>query len=92
MKGRESHNPGATIYAHGMQDIHQEAKQTTENTLESMKKYYDSNARRQGSIEIHDLVMLKAKKIPTKRPLKKVSPKVYGPFKVLEKNGIWPDK
>jgi len=38
MKEREAHNPGATMYAHWMQDIHQRAKQTLENTRESMKK------------------------------------------------------
>jgi len=33
------------------------------------------------------LVMLNAKNIRTKRPSKKLSPKLYGPFKVLEKKG-----
>ena len=32
-------------------------------------------------------VMLNAKNIHTKRPSKKLSPKLYGPFKVLEKKG-----
>jgi len=41
MKEREAQNPGATMYAHWMQDIHQQAKQTLENTRESMKKYYN---------------------------------------------------
>ena len=31
--------------------------------------------------------MLNAKNIRTKRPAKKLSPKLYGPFKVLEKRG-----
>ena len=30
MKERQAHNPGATIYAHLMQDIHQHAKQSLE--------------------------------------------------------------
>jgi len=34
IKEREAHNPGATIYAHRMVDIHQQAKQTLENTRE----------------------------------------------------------
>jgi len=37
MKGREAHNPGPTMYAHWMQDIHQQVKQMLENTRESMK-------------------------------------------------------
>jgi len=32
MKDTEAHNPGATLYAHWMQDIHQQSKQTLENT------------------------------------------------------------
>jgi len=87
MKEREAHNPGATLYAHWMQHIHQQAKQTLENTRESMKKYYDRKATEQPSIEVGDLIMLNVKNIRTKRPSKKLSPKLYGPFKVLEKKG-----
>jgi len=87
MKEREAHNPGATMYAHWMQDIHQQAKQTLENTRESMMKYYDRKGTEQPSIEVGDLGMLNAKNIRTKRPSKKMSPKLYGPFKVLEKKG-----
>jgi len=76
MKEREAHNPGATLYAHWMQDIHGQAKQTLENTRESMKKYYDRKATAQPNIEIGDLVMLNAKNIRTKRPSKKLSPKL----------------
>jgi len=86
-KEREAHNPRATMYAHWMQDIHQQAKQNLENTRESMKKYYDRTATEQPRIEVGDLVMLNAKHISTKRPSKKLSPKLYGPFKVLEKKG-----
>jgi len=39
MKERAAHNPGATMYAHWMQDIHRQAKQTLENTRESRKEY-----------------------------------------------------
>jgi len=87
MKERKAHNPGATMYAHWMQDIHRQAKQTRENIRESMKKYYDRKVTEQPRIEVGDLVMLNAKNICTKRPLKKLSPKPYGPFKVLEKKG-----
>jgi len=52
-----------------------------------MKKYYDGKATAQPSIEVGDLVMLNAKNIHTKRPSKKLSPKLYGPFKMLEKKG-----
>ena len=39
------------------------------------------------SYEIGDLVMLNAKNIRTKRPTKKLAPKLYGPFWVLERIG-----
>jgi len=97
MKERNAHNQGATWYAHWMQDIHQQMKETLENTRESMKKYYDRKTTEQPSMEVGDLVMLNAKNIRTKRPSKKLSPKLYGPFTVLEKKGrmaykieIWP--
>jgi len=85
MKEREAQNPGVTMYAHWMQDIHRHVKQTLENTPEWMKKYHDREATEQPSIEVGDLVMLNAKNIPTKRPSKKLSLKLYGPLKVLEK-------
>jgi len=97
MKDREAHNPRATLYAHWMQDIHQQAKQTLENTRESMKKYYDRKATAQPNIAVGDLVMFNAKNIRTNPPSKKWNPKLYGPLKLLEKKGsraykleIWP--
>jgi len=87
MKEREAQNPGTTMYAHWMQDIHRQVKQTLENTRESMKKYYDRKATEQPSIEVGDLVMLNAKNIRPKPPSEKLSPKLYRPFKVLEKRG-----
>ena len=61
------------MYAHSMQDIYRQAKQTLEDTQELMKKYYDRKATEQLSIEVGDLVMLNAKNIRTKRPTKKMS-------------------
>jgi len=52
-----------------------------------MKKYYDQKATEQPNIEVGDLVIMNAKNIGTKRPSKKLSPKLYGPFEVLEKKG-----
>jgi len=52
-----------------------------------MKRYYNRKETEQPSIEVCDLVILNAKNIRTKRPSKKLSPKLYGPFKVLKKKG-----
>ena len=87
MKEREAQNPGATMYAHWMKTIHEQARQALIKTREAMKKYYDRKAIPQPDIKVGDRVMLNAKNIRTKRPSKKLSPKLYGPFQVLEKRG-----
>jgi len=84
MKEREAQNPGAGLYAHWMQITHQHARKALEQTREEMSKYYHRKARQQPDIKIGDLVMLNFKKIRTKRPTRKVSPRMNGPFKVLE--------
>ena len=52
-----------------------------------MGKYYDQGKQDPPNMSIGDLVMLNAKNIRTKRPTKKLAPKFYGPFKILEKIG-----
>jgi len=52
-----------------------------------MKKYYDRRPRPQPDVEIGDLVMLNAKNIKSKGLTRKFTPRLYGPFKVLEKHG-----
>ena len=73
------------MYTHWMQRVQDKARKTLEQTREAMKKYYDQRATPQPEINIGDLVMLNAKNIRTKRPTKKLSPRLYGQFKVLEK-------
>ena len=52
-----------------------------------MGRYYDRKAKQQPDFKIGDMVMLNAKNIRTKRPSKKLAPKLYGPFKILEQRG-----
>ena len=87
MKEGAVQNPGATMYTHWMQTVQNNARKTLEQTREAMKKYYEQRATPQPDIDIGDLVMLNAKNIRTKRPTKKLSPRLYGPFKVLENRG-----
>ena len=68
-----------------MQTVQNKARKTLEQTREAMKKPYDKRATPHPDIKIRDLVMLNAKNIRTKRPTKKLSPRLYGQFKVLEK-------
>ena len=84
MKEREAQNPGAELYTHWMQVTHQHARKALEQTREEMSKYYDRKARQQPDIKVGDLVMLNEKNIRTKQPTKKLSPRMHGPFKVLE--------
>ena len=66
---------------------HLQAHEALDQTRESKSKYSDRKAKQQPDIAVGDLVMLNAKKIRTVRPTKKLSPKLYGPFKVMEKRG-----
>ena len=87
IKKREVQNPETQLYAHWMQTIHVQAHEALEQTREGISKYYDRKAKLQPAIKVGDQVMLNGKSIRTKRPAKKLSQKLYGPFKVLEKQG-----
>ena len=71
VREKRARGPRAIMYAHWMQDIHRQGKQTLESRWELMKKYYDREATEQPNIEVGDFVMLNAKNIRTKRPSKR---------------------
>jgi len=73
------------MYTHWMKTVQENTRTTLEQTREAMKKYYDQRATPQPDIEIGDLIMLNAKNIKSKRPTRKFTTRLYGPFKVLEK-------
>ena len=73
--------------AHWMREVHKRASKTLEDTRATMSKYYDKGKQEHPAYEIGNLVMLNAKYIRTKRPTKKLAPKLYGPFRILEKIG-----
>jgi len=52
-----------------------------------MGRYYDRKAKQQPDFKVGDLVMLNAKNIRMKRPSKKLSPKLYSPFQILDQGG-----
>jgi len=83
-KEREARNPGANLYAHWMQTIHQQARQSLKKTREAMGRYDDRKAKQQPDFKIGDIVMLNAKKIRTKCRSTRLPPTLYGPFKILE--------
>jgi hypothetical protein len=83
----ETKNPASTIYGHWLKAVHNKISETLDETKRRMGKYYDQGKREPPSMSIGDLVMLNAKNIRTKRPTKKLAPKFYGPFEILEKIG-----
>ena len=83
----EGKNQASKAYAHWMKEVHIRASKTLEDTRAAMSKYYDKRRMEHPSYEVGDLVMLNAKNIRTKRPTKKLAPKLYGPFCILEKIG-----
>jgi len=87
MNEREAQNPGATMDMHWMKAVQENARTTLEQTREAMKKLNDRKATPQPDIETGDFVMLNAKNIKSKRPIRMFTPRLYGPFKVLEKKG-----
>jgi len=52
-----------------------------------MGHYYNRKAKQQPDFKIGDMVMLNAKNIRTKCASKKLPPKLYRPFKILEQRG-----
>jgi len=52
-----------------------------------MGRYYYRKAKQQPDFKVGDLVMLNAKNIRMKGPSKKLAPKFYSPFKILEQRG-----
>jgi len=87
LKEQEAQNSGANLYAHWMQMVHPQARQSLERTREAIRLYYDRKAKQQPDFKVCDLVMLNAKNIRTKCPSKKLAPKLYCRFKLLEQRG-----
>ena len=52
-----------------------------------MGRYYDLKAKQQPDFKVGDWVMLNAKNIRMKRASKKLAPKHYGLFKILDQRG-----
>jgi hypothetical protein len=83
----ETKNPASQIYAHWMKATHEAAREALVNTRERMAKHYDQKRIEQPKFQEGDLVMLNAKFIRSRRPAKKLSPKLHGPFKILQAVG-----
>ena len=87
LKEREVQNPGANLYPHLRQTIYHQANQSLEKAREALGRYFDQKAKQQPDFKIGDMVILNAKNIHTKHSFKKLVPKLYSPFKILEQSG-----
>jgi len=87
MRDRQDQNPGGELYRHGMKVIDKRAVEALNYTREAMRRYYNQKGLHLLDYKEGDLIMLKGKNIRTKRPSKKFSPKLYGPFKIIEAKG-----
>jgi hypothetical protein len=83
-------NPASKIYGHWMKGIHERAIKELEITRTMMSRYYDQHRLPQPEYEVGTQVMLNTKIIRTRRPTKKLAPKLYGPFRVIERIGTRP--
>src|SRR5713226_9196857 len=70
-----------------MKEIHEMAKSALERTREMMGRYYNRKANKQPDFKVGDKVMLNTKNIRSKRPSRKLAPKMYGPFEITEARG-----
>jgi hypothetical protein len=80
-------NSASKIYSHWMKGIHKRAIKELEATRTTMSKYYDQHRLPHSEYEVGTQVMLNAKNIQTRRPAKKLAPKLYGPFQISKKIG-----
>jgi len=87
MREQQAQKPGAELYSHWMKVIHKRAVEAQNYTREAMRRCYDRKALQQPDYKEGDLVMLNGKNIGTKQLSKKLSPKLYGPFKIIEAKG-----
>jgi len=87
MKKGEAQNPGLGLYSHWIKAVDEKAHKALDQTREAMKKYYNRKATKQRDLKVGDQLLLNVNNIHTKRLSKKLNPKLYGPFQIIEKLG-----
>src|SRR5437660_6389512 len=79
---QESKSPASKIYGHWLKSIHQKAAKNLEETKVRMNKYLDKGKQPTSQHNSRDWVILNTQIIHTKRLIKKLVLKFYGPFQV----------
>src|SRR5690554_3038909 len=80
-------NPASRLYAHWMESVHSHLRENLEETRRRMGKYYDQKRSEVPSWKAGDKVWLDGRYIKSKVASKKLGPKMYGPFELLEMVG-----
>jgi len=75
-------NPASKIYAHWMQVVHEEAQSGLEAAQERMQRSSDPASKEPLVYQVGDLVILNARNIKTRHPMKKLDHKSHGPFQI----------
>jgi len=70
------------VYAHWMNEVHDESRQGREEAQEQMQRYTDPSRKMPPAYQVGDLVMLSGCNIKTRRPSKKLDHKNHGPFQI----------
>jgi len=83
LKQAEIKNPAAELYAHWMEEVHQQCREQLEKTQARMSKYYDSK-RLPITFNPGDKVLLDGRNLKTKRSSKKLDHKMYGPYAIAK--------
>jgi len=87
MKEREAQNPGVTLYVHWTQAIHRQAKQTLENTRESMKKVLQQKSDGTTQHRGKRLANVACKEHTYQTTIREGEPETVRPFQSVRKEG-----
>jgi hypothetical protein len=81
---RPSPQPAVEEFIKDLNRTRTEAQAALQEAQYQAKEQYDRNKQRSRNYKIGDQVLLEGTNITTKQPTKKLAPKRYGPFKIIE--------
>lgn len=81
----DHHSPQAKIQVDGLSDLHNHLREQMQVAAETAKHFYDKHRSQSPDYKVGQKVWLDARNIDTKRPMKKLDHKYFGPFKILKK-------
>jgi len=87
----QSRNPASELYGHYISSVHVKLSRQLEQSIEAMRKYYDTKRKLIEPVKKGELAMLNGRNIRAKHRCKKLEDKMYGPFEDINtrKNGMY---